>query len=118
MSPTYGPPPGYRTPSFPSLYLHLYDETPTREWSLFNLGDIWRFTLIWTLIVYAIFHLGAAAIAIAMHGKTRTSWKFLWTVPLVYLFVAGIEAIFAGSIVGVVLVLHVFCVYICLRDCI
>ena len=98
--PGYGPPEGYRTPRFPSLNLILRDTTPTRQWSLYNISDIWRFTLIWTFILYAIFHLGAAAVAMLMHGKNRNSWKYLWSVPLVYVLVAGIEALFAGSIVG------------------
>ena len=98
------PPPGYETPAFPSLYLHLLDDTPTRQWTLYYLGDVWRFTLLWTLIIYAIFHLGAAAIALAMHWKTRSAWKLLWAVPIVYLLVAGFEAVFAGSITGVMLV--------------
>ncbi len=69
--------------------------------SLYYLSDIWRFTLIWTFIIYAIFHLGAAGIAVAMQmGKRQTRWKYLWVIPTVYCLVAGFEAIFAGSIVG------------------
>jgi hypothetical protein len=62
---------------------------------------MWRFTLLWTLIIYALFHLGAAGVALSMQvGKKRSNWKFLWMVPVVYLIVAGLEALFAGSIVG------------------
>jgi Putative transmembrane protein 170 len=98
--PRHEPPDGYQTPSFPSLYLHLLDETPTRQWTLYYVGDIWRFTLMWTLIIYAIFHLGAAAVAILMHWKTRAAWKFLWLVPVVFVIVAGVEALFAASLTG------------------
>lgn len=53
------------------------------------------------MIIYALFHLGAAGIALAMQvGKRRSNWKFLWMVPIFYLVVAGLEALFAGSIVG------------------
>jgi len=33
-------------------------------------------------------------------GKKRSNWKYLWVVPLFYIFVAGVEAIAAGSVVG------------------
>lgn len=129
-------PPGYTTPPFPSL--HWPPEQA--EWSLYHVYDAWRFTLIWTLILYAVFHSGAALLALAMQfriggrkewaaggggrGRTRgdgaaaggggraggrhtarrrrSAWKYLWTIPLVYAAVAGIEAVFAGSIVGLV----------------
>jgi hypothetical protein len=64
--------------------------------------DIWRFTLLWTLITFALSHLAAAAIALAMQvGHRRSNWKYLWLVPLGYVVVAGVEALVAGSIVGV-----------------
>lgn len=84
------------------------------QWSLYYVGDVWRFTLIWTLIIYALFHLAAAGIALAMQiGKRRSNWKYLWLVPLIYLVVAGIEALFAGSIVGLVYVCPVLSSYLC-----
>jgi hypothetical protein len=94
------PPQGYVTPPFPSLHWPVLDETAKREWSLYYLGDIWRFTLIWTVTIYALFHLGAAAVTILMHGKRKSSWKYLWLVPIAYFSVAGIEALVAGSVVG------------------
>ena len=46
-------------------------------------------------------HLGAAAIAMLMQlGRARTNWRFLWMIPSVYIVVAGIEALFAGTVVG------------------
>ena len=57
----------------------------------------------WTVILYAIFHMGAAAIALLMQtGKRPATWKYLWTVPILYALAAGIEALFAGTITGVV----------------
>lgn len=57
------------------------------------------------MILYGLFHLGAAGIAVLMQvGKRRPNWKYLWLVPLAYVFVAGFEALVAGSVVGVVFV--------------
>ncbi|KAK5664100.1 hypothetical protein OQA88_315 [Cercophora sp. LCS_1] len=92
-------PPGYTTPPFPSLHIPLQDP----QYNLYTVRDIWRFTLLWTLILYGLFHLGAAGIAVLMQvGKRRPNWKYMWLVPLVYVAVAGFEALVAGSVVGVV----------------
>jgi len=94
------PPADYVTPPFPSL--HWPPQDPT--WSLYYVSDIWRFTLTWTLLIYGVFHFGAVAVAFAMQtGKPRSTWKYLWTVPVVYAFIAAFEALFAGSIVGLIL---------------
>ncbi|KAF3022397.1 hypothetical protein E8E14_003700 [Neopestalotiopsis sp. 37M] len=87
-----------RRPSFPSLYW----PTNTCEDAIYYLRDSWRFTLLWTLILYAIFHLGAAAVALFVQvGKHRSTWKYLWTVPIIYAVTAAVEAVVAGSVVGV-----------------
>lgn len=94
-------PPGYKTPAFPGLYWP--PQTPTLHGSLYYLYDIWRFTLLWTMILYAIFHAGAAFIALAMqliYSGRPEYWRYLWTIPVVYTVVAGVEALFAGSFVG------------------
>lgn len=94
-------PPGYETPPFPSLHW----PPQTEQWSLYYLKDMWRFTLIWTVIIYGIFHLGVAAIALLMQvGRRKSRWKYLWTLPFFYAFVAAIEALFAGSVVGAMFV--------------
>ena len=98
-------PPDYETPKFPSLNVHtLYDSTERKEYTLFYIRDVWRFTVIWTLIVYALFHLGAVMIALFTHGSKKKSWKLLWITPIVYLSVAALEALLSGSIVGLVYV--------------
>lgn len=63
---------------------------------------MWRFTLIWTLIMYACFHWAAVGIALIVQvGKRgKTNWKYLWTVPIVYSAVAAVEALVAGSVAG------------------
>ncbi|KAK0630669.1 hypothetical protein B0T17DRAFT_590112 [Bombardia bombarda] len=92
-------PAGYTTPPFPSLRWVIQDPV----WSLYDLRDIWRFTLLWTLIIYGLFHLGAAGIALLMQvGKRKSNWKYLWMVPLVYAFIAGVEAVMAGTVVGLI----------------
>ncbi|KAK2070386.1 hypothetical protein P8C59_004881 [Phyllachora maydis] len=89
----------YTVPPFPALGWPPQD--PTRQ--LRSLPEMWRFTLLWTLAIYAIFHLSAASIAIIMHtGKTTSDWKYLCMVPLVYTFVAGVEALIAGSVTGAI----------------
>lgn len=93
------PPPDYSAPRFPSL---LWPPDDCNH-ALYNLWDSWRFTLLWTVILYAIFHMGAAAIALLMQtGKRPATWKYLWTVPILYALAAGVEALFAGTITGVV----------------
>lgn len=98
------PPDGYVTPPFPALYWP--PQEPQLGGSLYHLHDIWRFTLLWTLIFYAIFHLGAAGIALAMQlvfSGRPAYWRFLWTIPVTYIVVAGVEALFAGSIVALII---------------
>lgn len=99
------PPPNYKTPPFPSLNVHtLSDETDNKIYTLYHIGDIWRFTAVWTAIVYAVFHIGAVMVALMTHGFKRRSWKLLWLAPIVYLSVAGVEAVLSGSIVGLMYV--------------
>lgn len=94
------PPDGYTAPKFPCLTWELTDPTEQKERSLFYVSDIWAFTVLWTVIIYAGFHLGAAGIAMAMHGKKLVGWRFIWAIPLVYLFVAAAQGLLAGSLVG------------------
>jgi hypothetical protein len=89
---------GYLTPPFPSLHWPPQD----KDWGLYGLHDMWRFTLLWTLIMFAIFHWSVAAIAVLMQvAKSPSNWKFVWMVPVVYSVVAGTEALLAGSITGI-----------------
>lgn len=99
-------PEGYRTPRFPSLNIHeLKDTTPDKHFTLFYISDVWYFTVIWTLVMYWSFHMGAVLIAFFTHGWNKSSWKYLWAVPVVYMVMAGLEALLAGSIVGLMWVL-------------
>lgn len=90
----------YVTPSFPSLYWP-YNAKPGVANYLYYAHDIWRFTLLWTLIAFATIHFAVAAFAMLMQlGKGRSAWKHVWIIPLIYAFVAGIEALIAGSFLG------------------
>ncbi|OBT71953.1 hypothetical protein VF21_09150 [Pseudogymnoascus sp. 05NY08] len=93
----------YETPPFPSLYWPL-DARPGVASYLYYVKDIWRFTLIWTLIIYAAFHIATAAFAVCMQvGKGRNAFRWVWSIPIAYAAIAGIEAVLAGSIVGLIL---------------
>lgn len=90
----------YAAPPFPSLYWP-YKAKPGVANYLYYSRDIWRFTLLWTLIIFAVFHLTAAAFAICMQlGKGKAAWRYVWLIPIIYALVAGIEALLAGSFVG------------------
>lgn len=89
----------YSTPSFPSLYWP-FNAQPGAAAYLYATRDIWRFTLLWTLIIYGVLHLSASAYAIFMQPRP---WKMIWLMPVVYTAVGGIEAMLAGSVVGLIL---------------
>jgi hypothetical protein len=96
-------PANYQSPSFPSLnFRTIDDETEAKIHTLYYVSDVVRFTVQWTLILYGVFHLGAVLIAMATHGWNRSSWKYVWAVPVVYLVTAGVEALVAGSLTGAV----------------
>ncbi|KAM0334215.1 hypothetical protein ACHAQA_001236 [Verticillium albo-atrum] len=101
------PPDNYRTPAFPSISFHLMDVTTDHRWSLYYIYDIWRFTVLWTLIIYAAVHLAAAIIALVMQGGKKRSLMYLWVAPIVYVAAALIQGLLAGSVVGLVYVNHV-----------
>lgn len=85
----------YITPPFPSLTIS--STLPTEGPSLYYIKDVWRFTLLWTLIIFGVFHLVACFYALAVQYR---NWKVICFVTLGYLVVAGIEAVISGSIVG------------------
>lgn len=86
----------YYTPAFPSLY----DPVPSHHkqaYYLYYTHDIWRFTLYWTLVFYGATHLTVAGCAVLTHFR---NWNLIWLVPLLYSLLAGVEALLAGSLVG------------------
>jgi hypothetical protein len=72
---------------------------------LYYSNDIWRYTFYWTIIIFGLVHLVVAAYAILMHvGKGKKAWKWVWSLPLIYLAIAAVEAVLAGIFVGLMLV--------------
>ncbi|KAH9898931.1 hypothetical protein F4778DRAFT_782530 [Xylariomycetidae sp. FL2044] len=93
------PPSDYVRPEFPSLCW----PPQKRSCAIYTVYDSWRYTLLWTVIIYGLFHLGSVGIALLMQvGRRRSVWKYLWAVPASYVIVAGVESLLAGSIVGLV----------------
>lgn len=91
-------PANYHTPKFPSVYQPL----GTNAQYLYYLNDICRFTIFWTLAIYGAFHVVASGYAFCLQVK---NWKVMWIVPIVYCAVAAIEAVLAGSVVGLMYVI-------------
>lgn len=59
--------------------------------------DIWRFTLVWTLIFFGAVHVAASLWTVFVQAR---HWKTIWMVPILYAAIGGFEAILAGSAVG------------------
>lgn len=89
-------PHGYQTPSFPSLYLVITTNSGEAQY-LYYVIDVWRFTLLWTLLIYGACHVAVSLYALVVQWRC---WRIMWTVPLIYVLWGGLEAVMAGSIVG------------------
>lgn len=89
----------YTTPHFPSLYWPV-SVLPGEQQYLYNVKDAWRFTLFWTLVVFEGSHLAAMTYALVVQWK---NWKIMLGVMAVYSMLAGVEALMAGSVVGLLL---------------
>jgi hypothetical protein len=96
LTPTNPAPPDYVTPPFPALYFPFPIRGPQENY-LYHATDIWRFTVLWTLLFFAAVHVAAAGYAIIVQWK---NWKLIWIVPIVYAVIGGLEAFVAGSVVG------------------
>lgn len=86
----------YTPPPFPSLYWPFPVSGPQTKY-LYDAYSIWRFTLLWTLILVIGVHLIAAGYAMIAQYQ---NWKFTWVVPIVFGIIGGIEALIAGNVVG------------------
>lgn len=104
-------PASYETPAFPSLYWPI--NPPGSAYYLVYIKDIWRFTLYWTLIVYEAVHLATSCWAVLMHLRgsfvknnesngATSSIRWIWLVPVVFCLIGAVEALMAGSLVGLV----------------
>lgn len=82
-------------PPFPSLYI---PRGPLSEGEfLYNPTDVWKFTSIWTVIIYECFHAAASGYAAIVQPR---NWRASWLAILIYVVVGGTEALLAGSVVG------------------
>jgi len=130
---TYGAgvPRSYVTPEFPALYWPVHAQ-PGEAQYLYYLGDIYRYTLYWTLTTIVSAHFFVATWAVLMQfnsasqrrkylaspaGKRlsaknrkllgenpiRETLGWVWMIPIVYIVMGGLEALLGGSIVGLVL---------------
>ncbi|KAL8701343.1 MAG: hypothetical protein Q9224_000544 [Gallowayella concinna] len=91
----------YTTPPFPALYWPI-SVLPGEPQYLHSVKDAWRFTFFWTLIVFEVCHLVASGYALVVQWR---NWKVMIGVMIVYTLLAGIEALMAGSIIGLLYVL-------------
>lgn len=101
----------YVTPEFPSLYWP-FEVKPGAANYLYFTYDIWRFTLFWTLIIYAGLHAATLTFALLVRikfGNTKSTfqWKIAFLVSAGYALVAGLEALLAGTGIGFWYVGHV-----------
>jgi len=102
----------YTVPAFPSLYWPV-NATPGQSYYLYFARDIWRFVLYWTLLTYGATHIAAASYAtliqLAQNHRHKHRLSALEKVKVgvtiwgTYLVIGGIEALFAGSVVGLIL---------------
>ncbi|KAL7315926.1 hypothetical protein PS15m_005086 [Mucor circinelloides] len=111
MSTSFRLPYGYRNaPPWPSLYwpfgpdfdpLNLVADI---SHSLYYLKDIWRFTMIWSLLFSLAIYLPAGIWAFIMLAKSRTlKWYVLVTIPFIFVLGGSIASFVIGSIMGVAL---------------
>ena len=96
LTPSNPAPPDYVPPAWPGLYwpLPLHGGQATY---LYSSSAIYRFTVLWTLVLFGAAHLACAGYALAAQ---RQHWRVVWAVPVVYAVVGGMEAFVAGSVVG------------------
>ena len=81
---------------FPSLYWPPKIDSVESHY-LHHSRDVWRFTFFWTLIIFEGVHVIVSLYALAVQWR---NWKMMLAVGVLYMAVAGIEAVLAGSVVG------------------
>ena len=96
LTPSNPAPLDYVTPAFPSLYWPVPVNGVQANY-LYHSTDIWRFTVVWTLVFFGAVHLAASGYAMVIQPR---NWKVIWIAPLVYAAIGGLEAFIAGSVVG------------------
>jgi len=103
LTPQNPAPPDYTVPPFPSLYwpFPVRNGFSANAYYLYRAADIWRFTVVWTLLFLGTLHIATSSYAVVILGRsTSKNWRIVWVVVLIYCLVAGLEGLLAGSIVG------------------
>jgi hypothetical protein len=110
LTPPNRTPLNYVVPPFPSLYWPV--GTDVKPYYLYHATDVWRFTVIWTLLFFGALHIPTSAYAVAMlmrtmggNGKDRVKMRgyimlACTMLPVVYAVVSAAQAFLAGSVVG------------------
>lgn len=103
----FSPPLGYRTPNWPSLYWpfdagpnvaqYLYYATGSHHPSSLLTPDIWKFTLLWTCMIFGVVFLAAGLWAWSVYFL-KTKWAVL--IPVIYVLSGEFIALVSGTIVG------------------
>ncbi|KAK9378820.1 uncharacterized protein V2V93DRAFT_328407, partial [Kockiozyma suomiensis] len=88
---------GYEVPEFPSLSWPTTSRMDTKYY-LYYRKDIWRFTCLWTIIVYEVVHFAAGLWAALMSRRLKS-----FVILAIYMFVGGVGGIISGSIIGAIL---------------
>ncbi|CAR56731.1 May24p [Kluyveromyces lactis] len=91
-------PVGYQVPDFPSLYWPMNNGKFSVAY-LYYLPDIWRFTIFWTMILFAIVYGTTGAIAWTTHKKILFGF---WMIPL-YIMIGMAQAFVSGTVVGILI---------------
>ncbi|KAL1928010.1 hypothetical protein VTP01DRAFT_3415 [Rhizomucor pusillus] len=113
MSSHFRLPYGYSgAPPWPALYwpfssdfdaANLIADVPH---SLYYLRDIWKFTVIWSVIFGLAVYLPAGMWAFLMFAKARTlRWYTLIMIPFIFVVAGSLASFVTGSIIGVALAL-------------
>ncbi|RHZ84747.1 hypothetical protein Glove_77g27 [Diversispora epigaea] len=84
-------------PAWPSLYWPI--NTEIEKIYLTDPTDIWKFTVLWTIIFFTIIYSLAGLLAWAVFRKYR--WSFL--IPISFVIVALLTGLVGGTIVGFLL---------------
>lgn len=89
------------SPPFPSLYWPPKIDS-NEDHYLYHTRDVWRFTFFWTLLIFEGAHVAVSLYALAIQWR---NWKVMLGVGVLYMVVAGVEAVLAGGVVGLMYVL-------------
>ncbi|KAI8097213.1 uncharacterized protein BX664DRAFT_325823 [Halteromyces radiatus] len=101
----------YRSsPSWPALYwpfgpgfdpIYQVRDIPH---TLYYLNDIWKFTMIWSVLLSLVVYIPAGLLAFSTLAKSRTlPWYILILIPFIFAFGGALASFIIGGIVGVAL---------------